>query len=567
MKRLKCRFHPFFLPLSSVFLYFICLFLERFIILQLELLNNRHAMKRKKSPIGVQDFKSLIEDGFLYIDKTDIIYKLVNDGRNAFLSRPRRFGKSLLCSTLRYYFQGEKELFKGLRIYDLEKDWTKHPVLYFCMNTGEYSSLEMVRSTLSCCLDEYEAIYGKNIAEENLANRFFGIIKRAYEQTGQKVVVLIDEYDKPLLETLDNKELNEQTRKVLKSFYGVLKAADVYIRFIFLTGVTKFSKVSVFSDLNNLADISFQNDYATICGITEEELLNGFDDEIEALAAAEEMSKDEMIAELKHQYDGYHFSSQFVDIYNPFSVLSAFKANEIGDYWFATGTPTYLTRMIKNGNYDLHTIPGVESSVSRLGDISEPEKDIVPILFQSGYLTLKAYDRKFKTYTLDFPNGEVRNGFLYNLLPQYTPAARDENSFGVSKFVRDVENNQIDAFLTRLKSLVSKIPYTQIPDEERDNLLEQQYQNVAFIIFTLMGYYVEVEQHFSEGRIDLVVKTATHIYIMEFKVGEGTADAALEQINEKHYAAPYLAEEKQIVKIGIGWSQKTRNIDDWKIEV
>lgn len=523
-------------------------------------------MKRKKSPIGVQDFKSLIEDGYLYIDKTDIIYELINDGRNAFLSRPRRFGKSLLCSTLRYYFQGEKELFKGLRIYDLEKDWTKHPVLHFGLSTGDYSSLELIKSTLSNNLDQYEEIYGKQSSEESLSSRFAGIIKRAHEQTGQKVVVLIDEYDKPLLETLDNKELNEETRKVLKSFYGTMKFSDEHIRFIFLTGVTKFSKVSVFSDLNNLADISFLNDYATICGITEEELLSGFDDEIESLAEAEDMTKDEMIAELKRQYDGYHFSSQFVDIYNPFSVLSAFKANEIGDYWFATGTPTYLTRMIKNGNYDLYTIPGVEASVSRLGDISEPEKDVVPILFQSGYLTLKAYDKRFKTYTLDFPNGEVRNGFLYSLLPQYTPAARDENTFSVSKFVRDIETNRIDSFLTRLKSLVAKIPYTQIPVEERDNLLEQQYQNVAFIIFTLMGFYVEVEQHFSEGRIDFVIKTATHIYIMEFKVGEGTADAALEQINEKHYAAPYLAEEKQIVKIGIGWSQETRNIDDWKID-
>ena len=525
-----------------------------------------YTMKWKKSPIGVQDFKSLIEDGYLYIDKTDIIYELIHDGRNAFLSRPRRFGKSLLCSTLRYYFQGEKELFKGLKIYDLEKDWTKHPVLHFGLSTGDYSSLEYIKSSLSCCLYQYEEIYGKESSEESLSSRFAGIIKRAHEQTGQKVVVLIDEYDKPLLETLDNKELNEQTRKVLKSFYGTMKFSDEHIRFIFLTGVTKFSKVSVFSDLNNLYDISMEDDYAAICGITEDELLNVLDEEIVELSEKYKVNKAEMIEKLKRKYDGYHFTPAMLDIYNPFSLLSAFKAKRIGDYWFATGTPTFLTRLIKETDYCVRDLCGVEATAGSLGDISTPEQNPVPILYQSGYLSLKEYIEEFDSYILDFPNSEVKNGFLNYLLPEYSPDARNENLFGVAQFVRDVRNNNIDSFLTRLKSLVAKIPYTQIPEEERDNLLEQQYQNVTFIIFTLMGYYVVVEQHFSEGRIDLVVKTATHIYVMEFKVGEGTADAALEQINEKHYAAPYLAEEKQIVKIGIGWNQATRNIDDWKIE-
>lgn len=521
---------------------------------------------QKKYPIGIQDFKGLIEEGFLYIDKTDIVYRLVHSGRNAFLGRPRRFGKSLLCSTLRYYFQGEKKLFEGLKIYDMEKEWIKHPVLHFGLSTGEYTSIESLRSTLSSTLSVYEEIYGRNENEETLSSRFAGIIRRAHEQTGQKAVILIDEYDKPLIETLDDKTRNEETGKILKSFYGTMKFSDEHIRFIFLTGVTKFAKVSVFSDLNNIEDISMMDEYAAICGITQEELVSVFDGPLGELAESYKVSQAEMTDRLKRKYDGYHFSPSMQDIYNPFSLLSAFKAKRIGDYWFATGTPTFLTRLIKETDYCVRNLSGVEATASSLGDISTPEQNPVPILYQSGYLSLKDYNEEFDSFILDFPNSEVRNGFLNYLLPEYSPVAKNDNIFGVAQFVRDVRNDKIGDFLNRIKSLIATIPYTQASADKRDNLLEQQYQNVMYIIFTLMGYYVDVEQHFAEGRIDLVVKTTTHIYIMEFKVGLGTADEALAQINKKHYADPYLAEDKQIVKIGIGWSKATRNIDDWKSE-
>lgn len=522
-------------------------------------------MAERKYPIGVQDFKKLIEENWLYIDKTDIIYKLAHNHNTSFLSRPRRFGKSLLCSTLRYYFEGEKDLFKGLKIEKLENDWIKYPVFHFGLSTGTYTSEQSLINTLSAAMLPYEQKYGSDSGELELSSRFAGLLRRAHEQTGRKAVVIIDEYDKPLLEAISDKELQDKYRIILKSFYGTMKFSDEHLQFIFLTGVTKFSKVSVFSDLNNLRDISMSDDYAALCGISEEELKDTFCSEITEMSERRGQTEEETFASVKEMYDGYHFSPKMIDVYNPFSLLNAIADKNLGSYWFATGTPTYLTWLLKNAGYDLKDLTGVKMQTSKLGDISEPEKNPVPMLFQSGYLTLKGYDSRFDKFELDFPNREVKSGFFDFLLPTYVPDSVRTSEFDVSNFVEDVESGRIDEFMTRLKSLISNIPYTQAPEDKLQKLIEQQYQNVVYIVFTLMGFYTKVEYHTSLGRIDLSVETPDYIYIMELKVGQGTADDALKQIEEKHYADPFMSSGKEIVKIGVGFDNATRNIDEWKV--
>lgn len=517
-------------------------------------------MATRKYPIGVQDFKKLIEDYF-YIDKTDIVYRLANNHNAAFISRPRRFGKSLLCSTLRYYFEGERELFRGLKIEALETEWKKHPVLHFGLSTGTYTSEKSLEDTLSEALTPFEQKYGKGENEVTLTGRFAGVIRRAHELTGQKVVILIDEYDKPMLEAMSDRELQEKYRIMLKSFYGTMKFSDEHLRFIFLTGVTKFSKVSIFSDLNNLRDISMNDEYAALCGITEGELKDVFCQEIEEMAKKDGRTVEETFASLKEMYDGYHFSPAMTDIYNPFSVISALADKRLGAYWFATGTPTYLTWLLKNAGYDLKGLSGVSIQSSTLGDISEPEKNPIPILFQSGYLTLKSYNARFDKYTLDFPNKEVKSGFFDFLLPTYVPESR--STFDVSCFVEDVEAGRVDDFMNRLKALIATIPYTQASEEKQQKLIEQQYQNVVYIIFTLMGFYTKVEYHTALGRIDISVETDDYVYVMELKVGQGTAEEALAQIEKNHYIDPFVASGKKIVMVGVGFDNATRNIDEW----
>ena len=522
-------------------------------------------MPQKLFPIGVQDFKGMIEDGFCYVDKTALVYKLVKSGRNAFLSRPRRFGKSLLCTTLKYYLLGERELFRGLAIEKLEKDWVRRPVLHMALSSGTFTSVESFTNTLSRVLDLWEKEYGRDAAEVELSDRFAGVMRRAHEQSGQRVAVLVDEYDKPLLEAMDNPPLQDEFRKILKSFYGTMKGSDSDLQFVFLTGVTKFSKVSVFSDLNNLDDISMMNEYAGICGITQQELDDNFSDEVVRMAAQSNQSFDAMRQRLRDTYDGYHFSPCMLDVYNPFSLLSAFKKSEIGHYWFATGTPTFLIRLLKNANYDLRRLSGIQVTASRLGDISEPARDPVPILFQSGYLTVKSYDPRFNRYSLDFPNAEVRQGFFDALIPQYdlrTDAYGEE--FDIGNFVMAVEQGDIDGFMERLKALFAGIPYTQAADKQR--VLEQQYQNVVYIVFTLMGFYTEVEHHTATGRIDLVVKTPQYVYVMELKVGKGTAEEAMRQIDDNHYADPYAADPRKLYKVGVGFDPATNNMDRWLIQ-
>ena len=532
----------------------------------------------RKLPIGIQSFKVLRNDRYLYVDKTEYLFRLVQSGRVYFLSRPRRFGKSLFLSTLEAYFLGQKELFTGLYLEKAEEEqaefeqqaaWEAYPVLYLDFNTGNYIESDELGMNLNSHLCKWEKLYGVEPSEQNFALRFAGIITRACQQTGKQVVILVDEYDKPLLQTMGvNETLNEQYRNTLKAFYSVIKTCDQYIRFAFLTGVTKFSKISIFSDLNNLEDISLRNDYAGICGITEQELEQNFEPEIEALSIAENLTRSKTLATLKKQYDGYLFAKAGVNVYNPFSLLSAFKAKDFGSYWFSTGTPTFLVNYLKEAHYFIPDLDGkVELNESGLETYRAVTENALPILFQSGYLTIIGYIKEARLYKLGFPNDEVRYGFLENLLPAYSSLPLGDTGKSVWQFVQDIREGKVDSFMERMRSIIAGIPYDNFT-EENMKLREQNYQTAVYLVFALMGQFVQTEIHCSTGRIDCVVYTVDSIYIFEFKLtGNGSAEDALNQIKEKGYAAKYQVDGKKIVLIGAGFDEKTRTIKDWKVEL
>ena len=509
-------------------------------------------------PIGIQNFEKLRKEGYLYVDKTALIYEMVKSGSYYFLSRPRRFGKSLLISTLEAYFQGKKELFKGLAMEQLEQDWLEYPILHLDLNTGKYDSSERLLYVLEDALHNWELLYGTSETEKTPELRFKGIVRRAYEKTGRRVVILVDEYDKPLLQAIGNEELQEEFRSILKPFYGVLKTMDGSIQFALLTGVTKFGKVSVFSDLNNLDDLSMRRPYISLCGISEEELHRYFDADIHALALSMDLSYEETCSLLKDRYDGYHFMENSPGIYNPFSLLNAFKYRQLGDYWFETGTPSYLVELLKHTDYDLYAMAHTETSADVLNSIDAASRNPIPVIYQSGYLTIKDYDREFKIYTLGFPNQEVAEGFTRYLLPYYTSVSAVNTPFQIQHFVKDIRKGDVDAFLSRLQSFFADTPYELIRN------LEVHYQNVLFIVFKLAGFYVHVEYHTSRGRIDLVMQTDRYIYIMEFKL-DGTAEEALKQIEEKQYALPFATDQRKLFKIGVNFDNEARNIAGWLI--
>lgn len=516
-------------------------------------------MSNKIYPIGIQNFEKLRLEGYFYIDKTALIYKLVKTGSYYFLSRPRRFGKSLLISTLEAYFQGKKELFEGLAVEKLEKEWKKHPILHIDLNIGKYDTPDSLDAILNNALANWEATYGTGASESTLALRFAGIIQRAFKQTGERVVILVDEYDKPMLQAIDNEKLQEQFRNTLKPFYSVLKSMDGFIRFGMLTGVTKFGKMSVFSDLNNLDDISMWDEYVDLCGISEQELFDNLTPELHEFAAAQGMEYEELCAELRERYDGYHFVEDSVGIYNPFSVLNAFKRYKFGNYWFETGTPTYLVKLLKKHHYDLERMTHVETTVDVLNSVDSSSTDPIPVIYQSGYLTIKGYDPRFGVYKLGFPNSEVEEGFIKFLLPFYANPNAVQSPFEILNFVNEVEAGDYNAFFRRLQSFLADTPYELIRD------LELHYQNVLFIVFKLVGFYVKAEYHTSQGRVDLVLQTDQFIYAMEFKL-DGTAEEALRQINEKQYALPFESDPRQLFKIGVNFSAKTRNVEKWIVE-
>ena len=512
----------------------------------------------KKMPIGIQGFESLIHDGYAYVDKTRFVYQLVNTGRYYFLSRPRRFGKSLLLSTFKAYFEGKKEVFKGLDIMQVEKEWTVRPVLFLDLNTEKYDAPEVLEQVLNENLCKWEALYGKNPEEIGLGRRFQGVIHRAAEQTGHRVAILVDEYDKPMLQAIGKPELQEAYRNTLKGFYGALKSMDAYIKFAMLTGVTKFGKVSVFSDLNSLEDISMCREYYNICGISEEELLHYFSGEIQALAQVNGLTYDTCVAELKRNYDGYHFEETAPGMYNPFSLLNTLKQKKFGSYWFETGTPTYLVTLLQLHEYNLEDMAQAEATADELNSVDVASTNPIPVIYQSGYLTIKGYDARFKKYILGFPNKEVEEGFIHFLMPCYVQREEHRTSFDISRFVTDVEAGRTEDFLQRLRSLFADTPYELIRN------LENHYQNVVWLLFKLMGFYVKAEYHTSRGRIDLLLQTEKYCYVMEFKL-DGTAEEALAQISDKDYVLPFEMDGQQVIRIGLNFDRQTRNLERWVI--
>lgn len=509
-----------------------------------------------KYPIGIQSFESLRTDNFLYVDKTSFISRIANEGRYYFLSRPRRFGKSLFLSTLEAYFQGKKDLFKDLAICELENDWKVYPVLHLDMNVDNYTSKTVLDNVLDDYLSRWEKLYGVEAKAKSASLRLKSVIIAAYEKTGMPVVMLVDEYDKPLLQTFDNEKLQDEMRNDLKAFYGMLKPLDRYVKLGFFTGVTKFSKVSVFSDLNNLDDITMWDDFGTICGITEEEIHGQLDSEVAEMAVKLDVSKDECYARLKKYYDGYHFGTTSEGVYNPFSLLKALKRRSFGSYWFETGTPTFLIEVMKQTRYPLEELKDTIATADLLGSMDSIKDSPIPLLFQSGYLTIKGYDEEFQTFQLDFPNQEVDEGFTKFLLPYYSPLGKGSESIFISNFVNEVRSGKPESFMKRLEALFADANYHIMGDAEK------YFHNAVYVIFKMLGFYVEVEHATTDGRIDMLVKTKDYIYIMEFKINE-SAEAALRQIDEKQYAKPFEADGRMIYTIGVNFSTKTKRIDDW----
>ena len=532
----------------------------------------------RKLPLGVQSFKDLREKRFLYVDKTAYLFRLANSSKVYFLSRPRRFGKSLFLSTLAAYFRGQKELFKDLYLEKAEEEqaaqenrtpWQAYPVLYLDFNTENYNNEKSMHTILHTHLVQWEKQYEADTSEQTFSSRFKGIIRRAYQQTGKQVVILVDEYDKPLLQTMGvNEELNEHYRNTLKAFYSVIKTCDEYIRFAFLTGVTKFSKISIFSDLNNLKDISLHESYAGMCGITQKELETNFQPEIQALAEKQKLDYAQALAALKQWYDGYLFHPAGEGMYNPYSILNAFDDKELKSYWFGTGTPTFLVNFLKEAHYYIPNLDGnVELDEEGLQTYRAVAQDALPILFQAGYLTIKEYISDLRLYRLGFPNNEVRYGFLHNLLPAYSDIPFGQTGVWVGRFIQDIRKGNVDEFMERMQAIISSIPYDDFP-KEKLKLREQNYQTAVYLVFALMGQFVQTEVHSAKGRADCVVVAADSVYIFEFKLSSnGSAEDALAQIKRNGYAEQYKTDGKKIVLVGSSFDEEKRTIKDWKTEM
>ena len=512
-----------------------------------------------KYPIGIQNFEKIRREGYVYVDKTPWMWKMISEGSYYFLSRPRRFGKSLMVSTLEAFFSGQRELFKGLYADTVEWDWQQYPIMHLDLNADKYDALEVLINRLELFLSENEEKYGRKEYEKSLGARFEGIMKRAFEQTGRRVVVLVDEYDKPMLQAIGNEGLQTEYRSTLKAFYGALKSSDRYIKFAFLTGVTKFGKVSVFSDLNNLIDLSLDHRYTSICGISEKELHEYFDTDVNALAVANDMTKDECYERLREDFDGYHFCRHSTEgMYNPFSVLNTLSSQVFNDYWFETGTPTFLIYQLKKTNYPLEAMTQEELTVDTLNSIEIMDENPLPLLYQSGYLTIKGYDQEFKTYRLGFPNREVEEGFVKYLVPFYSPNKADQPLMYIGNFVKEVRTGNAEAFMRRVERFFDGGDY-QVAGKA-----ELYFQNTLWALFKLLGLYVDVERHTTDGRMDILVQTPQFVYILELKIDQ-SAHVALQQIEEKQYAKPFEGDGRTIYKIGVSFSSETRRMTEWEI--
>ena len=528
-----------------------------------------------KYPIGVQSFDKLREDGYVYVDKTDLIYKLVHGGTIYFLSRPRRFGKSLLISTLENYFLGRRDLFEGLAIGSLEKEWLEYPVFHIDFNSTNFKEKDALKTLLEETVSAWERKYPPAEKFSSIGKRFGEVLRAAHRCTGRRCVVLIDEYDKPLLDVLDtglrcNVDGNERMledwhRDVLKGFYSVFKAADDDLQFVLLTGVTKFSQVSIFSGFNQPQDISMDARYETLCGITQEELERYFAEPIKEMAESYSETTEEMLARLKQHYDGYHFSERMTDVYNPFSLLNAFAQNTVRDYWFASGTPTYLIRLLAHSDENLNELVGRYYDTREFVDYKADTEKPLPMIYQSGYLTIKGYDRDTRAFLLDYPNDEVKGGFISLVASSYLNDRREEFGGMVRELYIALRDGNPERMRGVLTAFLSGIPYTmRRKDDERER--ERYFQYTFYLVFKMISTYtVTVEQPQSQGRVDCIVETPKYVYIFEFKL-DGSADDALTQIEERGYARPYSSDNRRVFRIGASFSSATGTIEEWKTE-
>ena len=518
----------------------------------------------RKLPIGVQSFEVVRQENFLYVDKTSYIYKLAHSGRQYFLSRPRRFGKSLFLSTLRAYWEGRKELFAGLSIENMEAGneaaFQPYPVFYFDFNGENYQQDTALEDALDKMLQKWEALYDC-APQGSLSARFQTLLMKAKAETGKNCVVLVDEYDKPLLEVLENRELEEHNKAVFKGFFGTLKSYDAYLQFVFITGVTKFSKVSIFSDLNQLEDISFDEEYSAICGLTQEELEQDFQPELSRLAEKHKLTEEEALQKLAAMYDGYHFYPDCPGLYNPFSLLNALKKSTLRAFWFSTGTPTFLVKRVQEArlNANRFTDQTICADIDALTDYRYENPDPVPLLYQTGYLTIQGFNERRQLYILGFPNDEVKYGFLKSLLPAYTPAAMPNRGTDVFALCDCLEAGDTDDTRDILTALFASIPYTTDAAP-----FEHYFQSVLYIVFTLLGQFVQCEVHSSRGRTDCILETEQYVYLFEFKLDK-PAQEALAQIEEKGYAAPFAADQRQLFKIGVSFDSEKRNLSEWLV--
>ena len=519
-------------------------------------------MATKLYPIGMQTFSEIREEDFLYVDKTEYIYRMTHtSGKYFFLARPRRFGKSLLVSTMQSYFEGKKELFKGLAVEKLEKEWTEYSVLHFDMSGGKHMEPEQLELYLGYILEDQEKKWGINEPRIGANNRLIDLINTAYEKSGKQVVVLIDEYDAPMLDVAHEKEQLDVLRNIMRNFFSPLKYSEAKMRFVFLTGITKFSQVSIFSELNNITNVSMDDEYAGICGITKEELLENMSDDIDMLADALGYSREMMIAKLKENYDGYHFSKKSPDVFNPYSLLNCFSKKELGAFWFSSGTPTYLINMLRQFGVLPTEIAPTEAVSSSFNAPTENMKTITPLLYQSGYVTIKKYDPETRIYTLDIPNKEIKVGLFDNLLPNYVDGVSAERgNVAIAKMALLIGKRNMDGALHLLQDFLGTVPYCNVTN------YEGHYQQMLYIIFTLLtNYLVDVEVHTARGRVDIVLLTKTDLYVVELKLNK-SAQAAMQQINLKNYRQRFALCGLPITKVGINFDSTQGTIEDWVIE-
>ena len=512
----------------------------------------------KRLPVGIQTFSEVIDLDCLYIDKTEYIWNMIHLSKYIFLSRPRRFGKSLLVSTLQAYYEGRKDLFKGLFIETVEKDWTEYPVLRFDMSLGKHMEKDQLERYLLYILGENEKRFGVISDSQDPNVRLKNLISSVYDKTGKKVVILIDEYDAPLLDVVHEKETLPMLRNVMRNFYSPLKASDPYLQFVFLTGITKFSQLSIFSELNNLKNISMRPDFAGVCGITEEEMLTQMTDYIDDFAEAHQITRKETIEGLKKQYDGYHFTWPSLDIFNPFSLLNAFQDHDYTNYWFSSGTPTYLIEMLRKFNVVPSKIGGGKVLASTFDAPTENMKSIIPLLYQSGYITIKDYNSASRLYTLDIPNGEIRVGLMESLLPNYVHEYTDDGGTTIGEMYLALLNDDLNEMFRLLQAYLLTVPYCDNANSEG------HYQQMLYVIFSLFGRYVDVEVHTPTGRVDIVMKTAKELYLFELKLNM-SAEAAIKQIDLKDYASKFALSNLPIVKVGINFEPERRTLSDWNI--